>query len=38
MQLNDWARIMMELLLTDQQIAMIPGLGRTMVEVEEGDS
>ncbi len=37
-QLNDWARIMMEMLLTDQQIAMIPGLGRNMIEVDESDS
>jgi len=37
-QLNDWARIMMEMLLTDQQIAMIPGLGRNTIEVDESDS
>ncbi|MBM43988.1 MAG: hypothetical protein CMJ36_03110 [Phycisphaerae bacterium] len=37
-QLNDWARIMIEMLLTDQQIAMIPGLGRSMPEEGEGES
>ena len=35
-QLNDQTRIMLELILTDQQVAMVPGLGRPISGDEQG--
>ena len=35
-QLNDQTRIMLELLLTDQQVAMVPGLGQPLADAEQG--
>lgn len=35
-QLNDQTRIMLELLLTDQQVAMVPGLGQPLSDEEQG--
>ena len=35
-QLNDQTRIMLELILTDQQVALVPGLGRPILGDEQG--